>query len=207
MDHTPAATPSCDATEHRRRLFEGMARSVAERGYGSSTIADIVREACVSRRTFYEHFDTKADCLIALYESASRNALSVLRASLDLNRSWQTQLEQAIEAYLDSLAGNPILLRTLFVEILGLGPEGLAARRRVNQEIAQFMLAVINAGEADPLMTPDMAMAVVGGINELVLQLIEQDRVQDVKTIVATTGALIRAVVGRKTANPTPQPS
>lgn len=207
MDHTPAATPSCDATEHRRRLFEGMARSVAERGYGASTIADIVREACVSRRTFYEHFDTKADCLIALYESASRNALSVLRASLDLNRSWQTQLEQAIEAYLDSLAGNPILLRTLFVEILGLGPEGLAARRRVNQEIAQFMLAVINAGEADPLMTPDMAMAVVGGINELVLQLIEQDRVQDVKTIVATTGALIRAVVGRKTANPTPLPS
>ncbi len=203
-----AKTPSCDAseaTEHRRRLFEGMARSVAAHGYGASTIADIVREACVSRRTFYEHFATKADCLIALYESASRNALTVLRASIDPHRGWQTQVEQATEAYLGCLASNPILIRTLFVEILGLGAPGLAARRRVNQEIATFVLTVINAQPDDPVITPDMAMAVVGGINELVLQMIEQDRLQDLKTIATTTGTLLRAVVGFK--NTAPQPT
>jgi hypothetical protein len=41
-----------------------------------------------------------------------------------------------------------------------------------------------------------MAMAVVSRINELVLQLIEQDRVQDIHSITATTSRLIRAVVG-----------
>ena len=191
-----ASNSTSEATEHRQRLFDGMARAVATKGYGAITIADIVSEACVSRRTFYEHFDTKADCLIALYESASRHALNALRSSIDPGRNWQAQVDGAMEAYLGCLADNPILMRTLFVEILGLGASGLVARRRVNQEIADFMLKVINAAEGAAVLTPDMAMAVVGGINELVLQLIEQDRAQDMKTITRAAGALLRAVVG-----------
>src|SRR3989338_6631597 len=122
-----ASNPNIEATEHRQRLFDGMARAVATKGYGAITIADIVSEACVSRRTFYEHFDTKADCLVALYESASRYALSALRASIDPGRNWQAQVDGAMEAYLGCLADNPILMRTLFVEILGLGVPGAAA--------------------------------------------------------------------------------
>lgn len=191
---------SVEATLHRQRLFDGMARAVAAKGYGTITITDIVREASVSRRTFYEHFATKADCLIALYESASHNALKVLRSSIDPARGWQTQVEQAMEAYLGCLASHPVLMRTLFVEILGLGTTGLAARRRVNQEIADFMCKVINAAEGSSILTNDMAVAVVGGVNELVLQLIEQDRIQDMQSIATTTGTLIRAVVGAQSA-------
>lgn len=183
--------------EHRRRLLEGMAHAVASRGYGDTTIADIVREAGVSRRTFYEHFSTKAECLIALYEAASRNALKVLRDSIDPQHEWQTQLERALAAYLGCMAQNPVLMRTLYIEILGLGTEGLAARRRVNQEIADFMLGVVN-GEGGhrrrtPL-SPSMAMAVVGGINELILQYIEQDRVAQLLELVEPSSQLLRAI-------------
>ena len=107
-------------SEHRHRLLEGMSHAVAAKGYAETTIADIVREAAVSRRTFYEHFQTKADCLIALYEAASHNALKVLRSAIDPARDWQTQVEQAMGAYLGCLAQNPVLMRTLFIEILGL---------------------------------------------------------------------------------------
>jgi len=183
--------------EHRRRLLEGMAHAVAAKGYGDTTIADIVREASVSRRTFYEHFSTKAECLIALYEMASRNALKVLRDSFDAEHEWQTQVEHALAAYLGYMAQTPVLMRTLFVEILGLGAEGLEARRRVNREIADFMLAVVN-GEGDrkrgtPL-SADMAMAIVGGINELILQYIEQDRIAQLPELVAPGSRLVRAV-------------
>lgn len=174
--------------EHRSRLLEGMAHAVAARGYADTTIADIVREASVSRRTFYEHFQTKAECLIALYEASSHNALKVLRGAIDPALGWQTQVERALAAYLGCMAGNPILMRTLFIEILGLGTPGLAARRRVNQEIADFMLDTLQGG-----ITPQMAMAVVGGINELVLQYIEQDRVAQLGELVAPASALVRA--------------
>jgi len=182
-------------SEHRHRLLEGMAHAVAAKGYGDTTIADIVREAGVSRRTFYEHFSTKAECLIALYEAASHNALKVLRDAIDPSHEWQTQVEQALAAYLSSMAANPVLLRTLFIEILGLGAEGLQSRRRVNQEIADFMLIAINGSEGQEApLSPRMAMAVVGGITELILQYIEQDRVAHLQELVEPSSRLVRAI-------------
>jgi AcrR family transcriptional regulator len=185
--------------EHRGRLLEGMAHAVAEKGYASTTIADIVREAGVSRRTFYEHFAGKAECLVALFEAASHNALKVLRGAIDPSHPWQTQVERALAAYLEGMASNPVLLRTLYVEILGLGLEGLAARRRVNQEIADFMLAVVNGGSRrGPPLSAQMAMAVVGGINELVLECIEQDRVDRLVELVGPAAQLVRAATGER---------
>ena len=191
-----ADTPN-ELHEHHSRLLEGMALAVSANGYGNTTIADIVGEAGVSRRTFYEHFSTKAECLTALYEAASHNALKVLKGAIDPAHEWQAQVEQALSAYLGCMAQNPVLMRTLFIEILGLGPDGLAARRRVNQQIADFMLGVINGGRADrprdtPL-SPAMAMAVVGGINELILQAIEQDRISSLPDLVGPASQLVRA--------------
>lgn len=187
-----------DPNGHRRRLLEGMGRVVAEKGYGEVTIGDIVAAAGVSRRTFYEHFKTKAQCLTALYAAASTNALEVLRNAIDPSHDWETQVERAISAYFDCLAQNPVLLRTLFIEILGLGVEGLAARRRVNQQLADFMLDVINvparARRNKPPLQADMAMAVVGGINELVLEAIERNRTDRLQELVSPSLQLVRAV-------------
>lgn len=179
--------------QHRSRLLEGMAMAVAHKGYADTTIADIVREASVSRRTFYEHFSTKAECLIALYEAASRNALKVLRDAIDPSHDWEQQVESALGAYLQAMASNPVLMRTLFVEILHLGPEGLAARRDVNLEIADYMLAVVGRDK----VTPELAMAVVGGIHELVLQAIEDGKVEELPRITRTASELVKAVVHR----------
>jgi AcrR family transcriptional regulator len=184
-----------EAKAHRKRLLEGMASAVAVKGYAAVTIADIVREAGVSRRTFYEQFASRSDCLIALYEAASERALAVLRSALDPGRSWQEQLEPVLVAYLASLASNPALLRTLYIEIWGLGLPGLAARRRVNQAIAGFMLEVINQSPAAPELRPEMALAVVGGVNELILLAIEQDRVSQLTDIAVTGAELVRAVL------------
>ena len=181
--------------QHRSRLLEGMAHAVAAKGYAETTIADIVREASVSRRTFYEHFSTKADCLVALYDAASRNALKVLREAIDPARDWEAQVESATSAYLAAMAANPVLLRTLYIEILGLGAVGLAARRRVNQEIADFIVGVVGSGGGKQL-APELAMAIVGGINELVLQDIEQDRVEFLQEVVAPASRIVRAVAG-----------
>jgi AcrR family transcriptional regulator len=188
------AETDAEIHEHYSRLLEGMARAVAAKGYADTTIGDVVREASVSRRTFYEHFAGKAECLVALYGASSHNALKVLRAALDPKQPWQAQVEQALGAYLGCMAANPVLLRTLYVEILGLGREGLAARRRVNQEIADFMLGVINAPAGGGSLSPVMAMTIVGAINELVLQHIEQDRAADLSDLVAPASALVRAI-------------
>ena len=185
--------PDTGIHQHRGRLLEGMATAVARKGYAETTIADIVAEASVSRRTFYEHFATKADCLVALYEAASHNALKVLREAIAQPQEWEQRVEQALRAYLECMASNPVLMRTLFIEILHLGAPGLASRRRVNQEIADYMLQVVGRDR----VTPELAMAVVGGIHELVLQAIEQGRVEQLGELTHTASELVKAVVHR----------
>ncbi|SCX67709.1 TetR/AcrR family transcriptional regulator [Variovorax sp. EL159] len=199
IEKTAVAKPAeGPVNEHYARLLQGMAHAVAAKGYAETTIADIVREAAVSRRTFYEHFSTKTECLIALYETASRLALQAVSEAFDPVQPWHAQVEQAMTAYFDYLAQDPVLLRTLFVEILGLGMPGLVVRRRVNDEIANFIQIAINSsgGAEDPAvhLTNEMAMTVVGGINELVLQSIEQDRAGDLRELVGPATRLVRAV-------------
>lgn len=194
----PAKSADGPGSEHYTRLLQGMAHAVAAKGYAETTIADIVREAAVSRRTFYEHFSTKTECLIALYETASRLALQAVSEAFDPVQPWHAQVEQAMTAYFDYLAQDPVLLRTLFVEILGLGMPGLVVRRRVNDEIANFIQVAINSGGSTEgpavHLTSEMAMTVVGGINELVLQAIEQDRAGDLRELVVPATRLVRAV-------------
>lgn len=176
----PPFSPS-DAPSHRSRLLQGMARALSERGYAATTVADVVREAAVSRRTFYEHFEDKAACLIALYEAACRRNLNVLRACIDPSLDWPEQVRRGLAAYLGALAGNAALLRALFVEILHLGEPGLAARRRVNAEVVRFLIETMEArGHAPGTLPEPLALAIVGGIHELVLIRIEQGRPQTI---------------------------
>jgi AcrR family transcriptional regulator len=63
--------------EFRRRLLEGMAAAVRECGYRDSTVADVVRHARTSRRTFYEHFPSKQACFTALLQDANAAPLTL----------------------------------------------------------------------------------------------------------------------------------
>jgi AcrR family transcriptional regulator len=192
----PASTAPDSQSEHRRRLLDAMAEAVAHKGYAETTIADLASLAKVSRRTFYQHFASKEECLIALYEAASRQALSVLREAIAADHDPLTQAEQALRAYFSTLASNPLLMKTLFIDILGLGTAGLQARRRANQHLADFILEVVNRPPLAhaPLPGP-LAVSIVGGINELVLEMIEGDRVADLPELTDTAAQFVRAVV------------
>lgn len=198
-DAVAEAGPAVAAEGYRNRLLEGMARCLASQGYADTTVADIVREAGVSKRTFYEQFSTKSDCLIALYNATSGAALKVLKAAVDPGRDWATQVDHALQAYLGCLARNPQLLRTLFIEILHSGAEGLAARRKTNEDLAGFVVQVVTGSGQRPLpdaaLAASLAMAVVGGIHELVLHAIERNRTESLTELVGPAATLVRSVL------------
>lgn len=167
-------TPRPAEAEARSRLIQGMAQALARKGYGELTIADIVAEAAVSRRTFYEHFDSKDACFLALYEAANQQCLRVLAAAVDPAKPWREQTRGALAAYLSAMDASPPLTRTLLIEVFHLGLPGLAARRRAHGAIATLMQDIINArAEPGRSLSTAMALAVIGGVHELVLQRIE----------------------------------
>ncbi|MGA7053368.1 MAG: helix-turn-helix domain-containing protein, partial [Mycobacterium sp.] len=57
----------------RLRLLDGLAASIVERGYRASTVADIVRHARTSKRTFYDQFPGKEQCFLELLQADIEN--------------------------------------------------------------------------------------------------------------------------------------
>lgn len=177
MPHTPDAdhaTTSADAPD--TRLLQALAEVAADKGLAAVTVADVVRVAGVSKRTFYEHFSDKDACFLTLYRLASASALRTLREAVQPDLPWQAQVETALQAYFAHLASGPRLLRLLFVEVHHLGEAGAAVRREVISDLAAFMRDTVNRGRpvARALSEP-MAVAAVGAITELVLQAIERN--------------------------------
>jgi AcrR family transcriptional regulator len=178
--------------EAASRLLQAMARVCAEKGVALATIADIVREAGVSKRTFYEHFDSKETCFFALYRAASGSALRALRVALDVGHPWQTQVERALDAYLSHLSAAPDLSRMLFVEIHHLGPAGIRLRREVMQEFADFILDAVNGGTTPSSLAPGMALAAVGAINEIILQALETGAADRLQKLTPVASDIVR---------------
>ena len=69
----------------RARMLDAMAQAVATKGYAETTVADVVRVAGVSRKTFYQQFSNKQDC----YRAAFDRAAGRVNAALD-DESWRT---------------------------------------------------------------------------------------------------------------------
>lgn len=187
---------------HRVRLMIGMAEAVAEKGYGATTISDVVRYAKVSRRTFYEHFGDKEACFLAAYDGAAALILDAVARAARPGRPWDERMMAGLRAYLDGMVQEPALTRVFLVEILGAGPRALARRRRVHERFAAQQRSLVDDLRAErpelAELTPAMSMALVAAINELVLLAVEQaEEGGRIEALRETAAELLRAVITR----------
>lgn len=183
----------------RQRLLDGLAAVLGERAYAELTIADVVSAARVSRRTFYEHFDGKEACLLALCERLSEEVLTLIATGYDPEGDWVQELDKITAAYLQNLQQRPALVRALYLELLTLGPQGLAMRRRISERFAQFLIMQVELSRVKepgkrPLSTA-LATATVGGINELIVQAIEQGCADQLVALQPTISEFVKAVL------------
>jgi len=162
------------AADIRASLELALANAVAEKGYAATTIADIVANARVSKRTFYEHFADKEECLMALYGDACARIMAVLRATGNADQPWPDQIRALVDAYLATL--DAMVNRALVVEMQAAGVRAYRMRQRMQRDFAQTLVDVVEQARATnpritPL-TPPLALALCGGINELMLDVV-----------------------------------
>jgi AcrR family transcriptional regulator len=162
----------------RARIIDGLVKAIAKRGYSAATIADIVRHARVSKRTFYEHFEDKEACFLAAYEAAATWTMATIAPAVASAGSWEEQISAAARAYFSALESQGALARTFLLEIQAVGPRGLKLRREVNRRFAQMLRSLVEAARQEqPKLRPlseRMATALIGGINEMLLLCVEE---------------------------------
>jgi AcrR family transcriptional regulator len=194
--NSASTQPSAPELEPRQRLLRGLAQALVHKGYAGTTIADIVAQAAVSRRTFYEHFDTKAACFLALFEAVSVEGLRILARQIQAEIPWQLQIEVALAAYFEWMSKSPVLLHTLFIDILALGTEGLRVRRKVHDQIADFIGQTLRQEKGASHDLPQAYLvAVVGGIHELMLQQLEAGGLADPAALAKLAAQFVRSAL------------
>jgi len=196
-----ASTIEPEIAELKARLVEGFAAAVAEKGYAATTIADIARHARVSKRTFYEHFESKEDCLVDTYTFVTkiiRRAIRAAWAEADPDH-WNEQLEAGLDAYVTALEAMPVLTRACLVEMAGAGPRALKVRRQVHEKFALLLREFVDRiRERHPkvrTLSAATATAIVGGIDELLLAQVERGPQTKLGKVRDTASELIRAVL------------
>jgi AcrR family transcriptional regulator len=171
---THGLDPSLVAASQRTRLLEAVGRAVAQKGYAATTIDDIVGDAGVSKKTFYEHFHDKLGCFLGAYEAASDELYEHVRAAQDAAAAdaaapadWLARTHAGIRAYLRWLAAEPALARVFLIEVAAAGPEALACRERLRDRYAARMREL---QDSDTGVPDEIFHAVVAAADDLVVR-------------------------------------
>ena len=165
----------------RERMLLAMTQAVAEKGYAAATVADVVRIASVSRRTYYEHFEDKEHCFLEAYRTGAGRVMEEIFDTLRGydDDDWRARVGVAVETFTRVLASQPALARVFFVDVLGAGPYAVEERRRVFDLFANgWRLLADRAERQEPgiARAPDLVLhGLVGAIAELVLRQILSD--------------------------------
>jgi len=186
------------ADPFRDRLLDGMAASIIERGFRDTTVADIVRHARTSKRTFYEHFASKEDCLIELLHRNNETLIANIRAAVDSEADWQDQIDQAVDAYVAHIEARPAITLSWIRELPALGAVAHPLHRVAMEHLIDMLVDLSDSpgfrrAQIPPTSRP-LALILLGGLRELTALFVEDRR--DVRGIVEPAITASRAILG-----------
>lgn len=189
-----SASAPDDAGTYRERLLDGLAESIAAHGYRDTTVADIVRRARTSRRTFYEHFASKEACFVALLTRSTAQLIGQITAAVDPGAAWSTQVRQAVEAWIACTQAAPAIMCSWIRDVPSLGATARDLQRTVMESLVAMIQTLCDNDEwrsagAGPVPR-QLAIILLGGLRELIATSVEDGaEVRDI------TGVAVRASI------------
>jgi AcrR family transcriptional regulator len=151
----------------RLRLVLAMVDAVGQDGYRDTRVADVIARAGVSRKTFYELYDNKLDCLVATYELIVGEAVRRLEAAVRSSDGWPDCAEAAISALFAAARENPGALRLSLLEIPAAGPVAVERRERAVAAFEPFIRDALAFAPGEGAISDVALKAIVGGFNRV----------------------------------------
>jgi AcrR family transcriptional regulator len=116
-------------TSQRERIVRAMLECVGRDGYEATTVPQVVATARVSRNAFYEFFDDKADCFIAVCDQTAQELLGGL-FELASEADWVRAMWRGAHAYLRWWQEHPMISRAYLLSLPTAGERAMAQRER-----------------------------------------------------------------------------
>jgi len=156
----------------RSRLLGGAVAAVEELGWTNVTVASIASRARVSRKTFYDLFDDREDCLLEVCEDTLERVLAELRAAKVGELPWSERVRAGLWVILGFFDREPELARMCVVESAHGGPGARAWR----SDVLERLIVVVDEGRlrgGGAVEVPGlMAEGVVGAVLSILSRLL-----------------------------------
>lgn len=132
----------------RREQLLLVARGIfAERGFQSTTMDDIAKEAGFTKPILYQYFDSKTDLYHEIVTQTAQKLLSSLDAAVSSVESPRTKIEVAFRVYFEMVVTETDAFRILFIH----AHEGQTAAelRKLELGLIAFLEPYINISISD----------------------------------------------------------
>jgi AcrR family transcriptional regulator len=113
------------------RLLNAMAEVACEHGVAAVTVTHVVARAGMSRRTFYNLFEDRTACFVAVLEETEGRAGRIVTRAWQSETRWIDKVRAGLLALLAFLDQEPALANVCVVQSIAGGSEILAWRRGV----------------------------------------------------------------------------
>ena len=147
----------------RRRLLLAFGEVASTSGLETATVGRVCEQAAVSRRTFYELFSDREDCLLAAFDQAIERFGRRVRPVFVAKGPWRERIRRALVALLEQLDTEPDIARLCIVEAPRAGHELLERRRHVLETLATALDEGRTQTRSVTAPPPLTAQGVIGG--------------------------------------------
>jgi AcrR family transcriptional regulator len=171
-----ALPPEEVAADQRERLYEAMIKAVNENGFVATTISDLVAGAGVSRRSFYEHFANKEECLLATYDALIGRLTARIVEAHDSEDEWTNQIETFVRALFEASSDRPDAARLVSVEMGAAGPVGIERWARDAERLSQFVTYIFEQAPGEGSVPAPIARAIVGALRTILYSRVRRER-------------------------------
>ena len=134
------------ADKRRQQLLDVALSQFAARGFNATTMDDIADAAGVTKPLLYQHFASKRALYLELADSVAQSLLEAIGKAVAAAEGPRQQVEGGLAAYFDLVVTHADAFRLLFGSEAPDDPELSAAVRRVEDNMAEAVDVLIDAG-------------------------------------------------------------
>jgi AcrR family transcriptional regulator len=166
-------SPEARDADRRRRLLDAGLEAFGTQGYAGTTIEGLCARAGVTPRNFYDHFASREDLLVAVYDEVIAGHGAAVQAALDdpSGDDLEAHVRAGLSAAVRGWAQDERRARIALVEVVGVSERVEAHRLRVIAGYAALLAADGERLAARGLIPrapgPLAAMALVGAVTQV----------------------------------------
>jgi AcrR family transcriptional regulator len=154
------------AASQRERIFGAIVAAVADKGYETTTVADISELSGVSKSSYYEYFADKEAGIVATIEALLAPSLEFAAESgLGLG---EQEARRGFERGIGLIASQAAAARLCLVEVYAAGPGAVALLENTVSGFAELLAQTFERIESREGMPVEIVRALIGGVQKVI---------------------------------------